>query len=380
MRIGIEASNMLAEFLTGVEYSLVQLVRHLPRADNRNEYVLYFNFIRPEYAARFETRVRPLLSERIDARICRVPNRLLQLARGWTRWPIERTLGPCAAVLYPAFDMHAQRRGARVATIHDLMPLTHADQYSGRDVADFRRSVPRIAREADALIAVSQHTKEMIVERLSVAPERIVVVHHGVDETFCPAPAAAVTELRRKLGLVRPYILFVGTAEPRKNLLRLIDAFALLRRDVLQEFDLVLAGKAAWGSQRIRERIAAHALESQVFLPGHIGSADLPALYTGAAVFVLPSLAEGFGMPLLEAMACGVPVVASNTTALPEVYGDAALGFDPTSTEALTNALEHVLGDTSLRADLVARGFRRASHFSWEDSARKTRDVLEAVA
>ena len=380
MRIGIDASNMVAEYLTGIEYSLIQLVRHLPRVDNRNEYVLYLNFLRSEYAARFDARVRPLLSDQIEACICRVPNHLMQLARSWTRWPIERTLGPCDAVLYPSFDMHAQRQGARVATIHDLMPLTHTNQYLEPDVALFRRIVPRIARDADALIAVSQYTKEMIVEHLGVAPERIVVVHHGVDDSFCPAPDAAVAAIRCRLGLVRPYILFVGTAEPRKNLLRLVDAFALLRRCGLRDIDLVLVGKAAWGSRVLQERIATHGLESWVRRPGHIGGLELPALYTGAAVFVLPSVAEGFGMPLLEAMACGVPVVASNTTALPEVYGEAALGFDPTSTEALTAALERVLCDTSLRTNLITLGFRRASRFSWEESARKTRDVLEAVA
>ena len=380
MRIGIEASNIVAEYLTGVEYSLIPLVRHLPRVDNRNEYLLYLNFVRPEYAARFEARVRPLLSDRVEARICRIPNRLMQFLREWTRWPIEQTLGQCAVVYYPALDMHPQLRGARVATIHDLMPLTHADQYPELYVAQFHRTVSRIARDADAIIAVSEHTKDTIVERLGVAPDRIVVVSHGVDETFRPAPTAAVAHLRARLGLARPYILFVGTAEPRKNLLRLVDAFALMCHGGRKDLDLVIAGKAAWGSTSLRARIAAHGLESQVRLLGYIAGADLPALYSGASVFVLPSLAEGFGIPLLEAMACGVPVVASNTTALPEVYGDAAFGFDPTSTEALAAALERVLNDEVLRADLVGRGFKRAARFSWEEAARKTLGVLEAVA
>ncbi len=380
MRIGIEASNLVAEYLTGIEYSLTQLVRHLPRVDQRNDYVLYLNFVRSEYAARFDSRVQPLLSERMQARVCRIPNRLMQFARGPMGWPIERTVGPCAVVLYPAFDMHTQRGGARVATIHDLMPITHADQYPAPDVARFRRVVARIAAEADALIAVSQHTKEKIVEYLQVPPERITVVHHGVDESFRPASAEAVAALRDRLGLGRPYILFVGTAEPRKNLQCLVDAFGLLCDRGMPDVDLVLAGKAAWGSPGLREHVAAHGLGARVRLPGHIAGVDLPALYSGAMVFALPSLAEGFGMPLLEAMACGVPVVSSNTTAMPEVYGDAALGFDPTSREALAAALDRVLANASVRADLVTRGFRRAAHFSWDQAARKTLGVLEAIA
>ncbi len=380
MRIGIEASNMVAEFLTGVEYSLIPLVRHLPRIDNRNEYRLYLNFVRPEYAARFEARVRPLLSDRVEARICRIPNRLMRFLREWARWPIEQTLGHCAVVYYPDVDMHTQLRGARVATIHDLMPFTHADQYSELYVAQFRRSVSRIARDADAIIAVSEHTKDTIVERLGVAPDRIAVVYHGIDETFHPVPTEAVAHLRARFGFARPYILFVGTAEPRKNLLRLVDAFALMCHGGRNDLDLVIAGKSAWGSASLRARIAAQGLESQVRLPGYIAGTDLPALYGGASVFVLPSLAEGFGMPLLEAMACGIPVIASNTTALPEVYGDAAFGFDPTSTEALVAALERVLNDEVLRADLVARGFKRAARFGWEETARKTLGVLDAVA
>ena len=380
MRIGIEASHMVAEYLTGVEYSLIELVRHLPRVDDRNEYVLYFNFVRQEYAARFESRVRPLLSDRVEARICRVPNFLMQFARRWARCPIERTIGPCAVVHYPSFDMHQQSHGARVATIHDLMPLDYPDQYLAAYVALFRRTVSRIARDADALIAVSQYTKDSIVERLGVAPDRIVVVHHGVDDRFRPAPAAQVSAIRRKLGLRGPYILFVGTAEPRKNLLHLVDAFALLCRRRPGDLELVLAGKAAWGSASLQARITALGLGARIHLPGHIAGSDLPALYSGAAVFVLPSLAEGFGMPILEAMACGVPVVASNTTALPEVYGDAALGFDPTSSEAIALALERVLDDPTLRAGLVMRGLKRAACFTWEKAARKTLGALEAVA
>lgn len=380
LRIGIDTATLLVERPAGIEYSLLELVRHLPQVDTRNEYVLYFNFVRAQYRARLDARVRPFLSERMRACICRVPSRLMQSARQWGHWPIDATLGRCDVVHYPSFVMHPQLFGARIVTIHDLLPITHADQCTRTDVAWFRSHALRVARRADAIIAVSQYTKDVIVDLFRIPAERITVVHHGVSESFHPASAAEVADLRARLGLARPYILSVGTAEPRKNLLRLVDAFALLLQDRGADFDLVLAGKAAWGSDSLRERIAALGLEARVRVTGHIAAGDLPTLYSGATVFVMPSLAEGFGMPLLEAMACGIPVIAGNATALPEVYGDAAIGFDATDTEALAGALARVLGDSALRADLIARGLRRAEQFTWEAAARKTVAVFEAVA
>jgi glycosyltransferase involved in cell wall biosynthesis len=264
LRIGIDAADMVAEHLTGIEYSLSELVRHLPLVDKRHEYVLYFNFVRPEYRARFDARVRPLLSQRVQARVCGVPNVVVEWATRWVRWPIDATLRRCDVVHYPSFQMRPQMHGARVATIHDLMPFTHADQYPPHDVQAFQRLVPDVARRANALIAVSQYTKDSIVELLGIPADRIAVVHHGVAEHFAPATPAAVAELRARLRLPRPFILFVGTAEPRKNLVRLIDAFAELVAAGQHDHDLVLAGKAAWGSASLRERVAVRGLEERV--------------------------------------------------------------------------------------------------------------------
>jgi glycosyltransferase involved in cell wall biosynthesis len=237
-----------------------------------------------------------------------------------------------------------------------------------------------MARKADALIAVSQHTKDMIVEHLGVSEDRIFVARHGVDPHFRRLPKADVEAYRARSGLQRPYLLFVGTAEPRKNLLRLVDAYARLRHQGHDDLQLVVAGKSAWGSTALREHIDGLGLAPHVRLLGYVPAEDLPLLYNGADVFSLPSIAEGYGMPLLEAMACGVPVVASNLTALPEVFGDAAIGVDPLDSDALAEAIDRVRGDTQLRLEMVARGLRRAASLTWESSARQTVAVFERFA
>jgi glycosyltransferase involved in cell wall biosynthesis len=380
MRIGIEASSMLATHLTGIEYSLTEVVKNLAKVDSRNEYVLHFNFTRAEYQARFEARVVPLLSERVKAQVCRVPGLVMLAARRHLGWPIDASLGPCALVYYHALDMRPQWSGARVLTIHDLMPITHPDLFPKIDADYFGRHVPRMAHKADALIAVSQYTKDVIVERLGIAPDKISVVHPGVDRRFRPPPPDSVDELKTRLGLHRPYVVYVGTAEPRKNLPRLVEAVARLRRQGHLELQLVIAGKSAWGSAALRECIDACGMKEHVRLLGYLPEADLPPLYAGAQAASLPSLAEGFGLPLIEAMACGVPIVASNATALPEVYGDAAVGVDPHDIDAMAHALGRVMTDPELRSHLIDRGVRRASAFSWEATARRTVAVFDRTA
>lgn len=376
MRIAIHASNMLATHLTGIEYSLTELVRQFAKVDQRNEYVLYFNFMRREYAERFEARVRPMLSERVRARICNVPNRLMNVARD-LRWPIDSSVGRCSAVYYHCFDMQPQWFGAKVLTLHDLMPMTHAEYFPERDVAYFCRTVPKMVRQADALIAVSQHTKDMAVDLLGVRADRIFVAHHGVDSRFTPPAANVIMAMRKRLGLQRPYLLSISTAEPRKNLARLVDVLAQLHAHGQQDLQLVVAGKSAWGSGALRSRVEALGMGQHVKLLGYVADADLAALYAGAEVYLLPSIAEGFGMPAIEAMACGAPVVASNATALPEVCGDGAVLVDPLDTEGFAAATLRLRTDAAHRAALIERGLRRAASFSWNATARRTVAVLE---
>ena len=185
---------------------------------------------------------------------------------------------------------------------------------------------------------------------------------------------AAIAAVCAKYGISGEYVLYVGTLQPRKNLIRLIEAFAALESRTLK---LVIAGQKGWLYDRIFARARELDVEQRVIFPGYVAGADLPALLSGAQLFAFPSLYEGFGFPVLEAMACGVPVVCSNVSSLPEVAGDAALLVDPLDTGAWTTALERTLADEELRAELTTRGYAQVRRFSWQRAAEETLRVLE---
>ncbi|MFQ5811568.1 MAG: glycosyltransferase family 4 protein, partial [Anaerolineae bacterium] len=230
------------------------------------------------------------------------------------------------------------------------------------------------------LIADSSATKRDLIERYGIEPDKITVVYPGYD-TLASRPVRdekAIEAVKARYDVVGDYILFVGTLQPRKNLTRLIEAFSNLQYPI-SNIQLVIAGKRGWLYEKIFRRVEELNLEGTVLFPGYIAAEDLPALLYGARLFVFPSLYEGFGLPVLEALACGTPVVCSNASSLPEVAGDAALLVDPLDVEGLAAAMERVLGDEELRAELIERGFEQARKFSWERCARETLDVLESI-
>jgi glycosyltransferase involved in cell wall biosynthesis len=254
-------------------------------------------------------------------------------------------------------------RGRAVLTIHDLS-FEHMPSVMGpRDRLMFRTFVPRSARRADRVLAVSEQTKRDLVERYRIAREKIVVTPNGVDPIFTPEGAAPERP---------PYALFVGGIQPRKDPLAAIEALALMNGDL----DLVLVGAEKRGGPEVRETLRRLGLEQRVELTGHVEHEELAGLYRGAACLVFPSRYEGFGLPVLEAMASGTPVVAANTGALPEVAGDAAVLVEPGNAEALADGVRRALSE---RDRLVAAGLERARSFSWAETARRTLTVYREL-
>lgn len=318
---------------------------------------------------------------------------VLQAVR--TRWPTQR---PVARILW---EQLAQGRALRVVeadlahgpvfvgplvapcpvvvTVHDLSFLRYPHLFRPANPFYLRLFTRLSVRRAQRVIAVSAHTAEETVRLLGVAREKIRVVYHGVDPIFRPLAAEEVAAFRARRGLPDRFILFVGTLEPRKNLVRLIEAFA--RSGVDAETTLVLAGARGWYDDEVFATVERLGLSSRVHFPGYVPNDELPLWYNAARAFAYPSLYEGFGLPVLEAQACGTPVLTSSVSALPEAAGDGALMVDPYDVEAIAGGLRSLLTDETLREVLRQRGLEHAARFSWPRTAAETVTVYqEAIA
>ncbi|SPF54730.1 Glycosyl transferase, group 1 [Candidatus Sulfopaludibacter sp. SbA4] len=292
-------------------------------------------------------------------------SRSIELPPNARRRLLAEPLGPRSAVLFHGLNQRLPRLPMRraIATFHDLFVMT--GEYSTPDFrARFTVQARDAAARASAIIAVSAFTKGQVVSLLGVDPAKVRVIHHGTRKLRLPAGAG-----REKV------ILNVGAVQKRKNIARLVEAFETVDRS----WKLVLAGACGYGSEEILRRIEQSPARERISVAGYVSPATLAAFYAGAMIFAFPSLDEGFGMPLLEAMAAGVPIVTSNRSALPEVAGDAAILVDPESVEALGQALRDLTERDGLRQELSRRGELRASLFTWDKTVRETWEVYQEV-
>ncbi len=278
-----------------------------------------------------------------------------------------------------AFVAPVAARCPTVITVHDLSFLRFPDAFRPFNRAYLSLFTKLSTRRAARVIAVSESTRQDVIAFCGVPAERVVVVPNGVDAVFCPAEPAEIARFRAQKGLPERFILFLGTLEPRKNLVRLLEAYAQWRRTADQTVKLVLAGGKGWYYDTIFARVAELGLVDDVFFPGYVPVEELPWWYRAAELFVYPSLFEGFGLPVLEAMACGTPVITARASSLPEVAGDAAVLVDPKRSDELAAAMNDLLNDRIQRAALRAAGLARAAHFSWAHTATATAEVYRDV-
>jgi len=301
--------------------------------------------------------------------------------RLWTvgRLSLELALRPPDVLFVPAHSLPPIVPRATVATVHDLGYRHFPGEHPPATRWLRRLSNRWSARRATRVIAVSGATRDDIVRFDGVSPGKITVVHHGHSPAFRPAEPDAIDAARQRYGLAGPYLLFVGTLQPRKNLERLLRAFDLLAATE-PRVSLVLAGALGWQPERLARALAGVRARERVSTVGVVDDADLPALLSGAVALAFPSLYEGFGLPALEAMACGTPVLSSTTSSMPEVVGEAGLLVDPLDADAIAAGLARLVRDPALRAELRQRGLARAATFTWERAARQTLGVLRAAA
>jgi glycosyltransferase involved in cell wall biosynthesis len=372
MRICINASPAV-HHIAGLGRYTQELMTALMATDFENEYVAFYN--RPSEA-------------KVDPPLDRIPHLTTNLPT--KPWRFSALLAHFARIsqdrMFPHVDLfHATDHllprfsGVKsVFTLHDLVFCFYPETHKLLNRWFLTLMMPRFLKAADAVIAVSEHTKKDAIHMYGVHENKIKVIHEGVNAGFRRRPADAVAAVRHRYSLPDRFILSVGTIEPRKNFTSLVEAYHALK-NLGTDCRLVIVGKRGWLYEGFFRRLRELGLEDEVIFPGFVPDDDLPPLYSAADLFVFPSLYEGFGLPVLEAMACGTPVVTSNASSLPEVVGDAALLVDPNDVQALIRAMSAVLDDKDLRGELRAKGPRQAAKFSWENAAHETLAVYTSL-
>lgn len=377
MRIGIDYSAALNQ-RAGIGRLVRNQVNALAEIDRTNEYVLFHP--RPNNGAS----VQYPTAENFVRREVAVRERWLTIAwhRAHLPLPADWLSGPIDLYHSPDFVLPPLRKARGILTVHDLAFLLHPECAHDRLRDYLEAVVPRSVRRADLIIVDSENTRNDVVVLLGISPDRVDVVPGGVEGRFEPVhDEEQLARARKVLGVKEaPFILSLGVLEPRKNLNTLMDAFAILKRSGrIPDHKLVLAGGRGWLVEGILAHFADSPVREDILLPGFVPDDLLPAIYSAADVLAFPSLYEGFGLPILEAMACGAPVVSSNTSCLPEVAEGAAVLVAPEKTEELADALERTLSDGSLRADLRRRGRARAAQYTWRDAAEKLLNVYRRL-
>jgi glycosyltransferase involved in cell wall biosynthesis len=370
MRIGIDVRTF-SRPKAGVARVLQCLLNGLLEIDLRNTYFLYSDrdFIPPLADARWQKRVYSRLRLLPGTFwLCTDLKRMIEKDRLDLFWGPEHVLPPGL----PASMI-------RVVTIHDVVWKKYPETMGRFNRLTKRLLVDRSIKEASLLIAVSNSTAFEARRLLDIPESRIRVIYNGVSQIFRPHPhGASAHYISQKYNVSHEYILALGTIEPRKNLQTLIDAAKILREKLGFSHQLVIAGSKGWKSSPIYGNLKRAGLtHGEVVFSGYIEEEDLPKAYSGAKVFVMPSLYEGFGLPLLEAMACGAPVVCSDASALVEVGGDAVVSVPARRADSFAEAISRVCKDDILRVSMVEKGCQRAQQFSWERSAKQVLDVFE---
>ncbi len=379
MKIGVETSVLIRKQKTGVENYTLNILREVVKQmPNDQFYMTYISFITKKSADLgvrgpnvFQRKINLLpgrLYHLFVRKLVGIPYDFLALLKpdifffpNFIRWPLAWTK-------------------KSVIVVYDLSFLK-ASEYATKSFREYMtKIVPKSIRQASQVVAISESTKREIINEYGTDPNKITVIYPAVDhEFFRPASSNEVEDVKQKFQIEGPYILSVGTQEPRKNLLGLLKAYAKLDEKILSSHTLVLTGGKGWLDQELNSLYDNLIKNYSIIRTGYVDEKDLPALFTGASVFAYPAFYEGFGMPPLEAMACGTPVITSNNTSLPEVVGDAGLMVGAHNIDELTAALTRVLSDEKLAQKMSKAGLEQSKKFVWSHEAAKLVKVFDGL-
>ncbi len=375
IRIGIDARPALNQ-RTGVGNYVYNLIQSLAELNANEEFILFSN----SFKDRFNIKKFKNLKN-CSIRHFRYPNMAMNLL--WERFggQLMQKLTCDSNVLH--FTGHIPKNPGdlpSVATVHDLFNIKFPESVA----PEFRVSPQKFSRslkKIKKIIAVSEYTKTDLINFLDTPEEKISVIPHGIDpKSFLAStdPSEINTKIKNRFGGSGEYILCIGTLEPRKNYLKTLEAFQIILKR-FPDLKLVIAGGKGWQSDLIHQKASALKLDSSVLFPGYVGYSDLPTLYKGASAFLFPSIYEGFGLPVLEALSFNVPIAISNVASLPEIAGEAALKFNPEDPEDIALQTIRLLEDSDLRKNLICLGEERIKEFTWEKTAKKTLEVYRAL-
>lgn len=360
--VGVDASRMQRHQRTGTENYSDQIVRCMLATDAGWKWRLYVN----EDKDKVDTG-----PTNVDVEL-----RALSARRLWTHYRLSREmLTHRPDVLFVPAHVVPAIHPPTVVTIHDLGYIHYPEMHPERQRRMLDWTTRWSAKVASHIIVPSQQTRDDLVTHYRTPDDKITVVHHGVDPRYQTVDPTRKPVVLKQYGLAKPFVLAVGTIQPRKNLPALAEAIATSH--AAEDYDLVIAGKRGWMSDQVLAEIDAAGLGPRLRLLDYVPDEDLPALYASAAMFVQASRFEGFGMPVLEAMAAGTPVVCAAGSSLTEISGEAALYFEVERPESLTHQIDALLGDSALQYEMMARGRKRSAAFTWEQAAAKTRYVLQ---
>ncbi|MBS1789459.1 MAG: glycosyltransferase family 4 protein [Acidobacteria bacterium] len=369
MRIGLDAIPLVAA-KTGIGHYTDALASSLARIHTDHQYVLLSPF---DFAFHTGNGTPPNLSKLF------FPVR--SVFRKW--WlaglPAMLRISPLDVFHGTNYCIPVFSPCPTVVTIHDLSLFTQSHTHEDENVRRGKRRMPLMARRATKIIVPSEFTKRETIQYLRVSEHKIRVIFEAARDGLKPLTATECQPVLEKHQLRRPYLLYVGTIEPRKNLLTLIRAYNELLRTTEHRPQLALCGGKGWLYEEVFKLVEDLKLNDQVRFTGYVADEDLPALYSAAEVFLYPSLYEGFGLPPLEAMACGTPTITSNVSSLPEVVGQAGLTHDPNDWQALTAHIVRLLGDKVAHQHFQQAGIKQAALFSWDRAARETQSVYDEV-
>lgn len=377
MRIGIDISLTVGE-KAGVGNYCHNLVRSLGTIDHKNKYLLfpfYYYIFHPDFK---KTDCAPHKNFRLNLHW--LSKKIIDYLWKSDRIP-RRWFFPAVDVLHSTtFCVPKTGYKKLIITIYDVSFLTHPEYHLEENIAHCHKGTLEAVQCADKIIAISEHTKKDLIHYYHCDPRKIVVTLLGVDGRFKPLDdAARIDAAKKRYGITKKFIFNIGSIEPRKNISGLVEAYAMLPDQIQEEYDLIIGGGKGWKNSTLYETVVRLKLEDRVKFIGFVDDEDLPYLYNGATIFVYPTFYEGFGLPVLEAMACGCPVISSNVSSIPEVVGAGGLLVNPEKTNEIAGAMSALLSDTKIRAKLSEKGLLQAAKFSWLTCAEETLTVYEEL-